>query len=459
MMPNDETPILHTGERVDYTHQPVLYMQENNIYFGETKIATSLPKQPLLALVVDVGTTTVSATLVDVTSGLEIDAISGLNPQRQFGQEVLSRITYYQNNKASGLDEMQRAILTLIESFGEELTTKHGYQPSNIYSVCVSSNAVMNHILIGVNPEPLALAPYDLQFKQSKIVSFETLELSAFGEGVVVTVPNISAFVGGDIVAGMLATGIHHDRQTSLFVDIGTNGEMILNRAGKLYATSCAAGPALEGMMITCGVTAQPGAIEEAHFDGAKLTIQTIQNQVSTGICGSGILALIREFLAVGLITTRGNIQKRDTAPESLQSYIMTDKKGLWVDKANNIYITQKDVRMIQLAKGAILSGVQALLNASKKTPEEVTKVYISGQFGSYLSEASLLGVGLLPKAFANKINYMGNTSQSGCYLFMMDKDLYQEAQKVVETIETVELSAVESYSRLFAKASLFPDE
>lgn len=448
--------ILQTGSMVAFEKKPVVQQENGMVYFNQQPIQLARDDQALLSLIVDIGTTTMIVSLIDCVNREEIASKSDLNPQRKYGQEVLSRITHVQQHGEEGLKELQQMIIQTIENLGRELCAENGYNPEDIFSVFTASNTVMDHLLMGESPIGLGVAPYEMAFKNTQARYFRDVGIETIGQGVIVSLPNVSAFVGGDIVAGMISTGIYAHNGCELFIDIGTNGELILEKDGKLYSTSCAAGPALEGMNISCGINAQDGAIEEARMADNTLRLQTISDQPAIGICGSGILAIIREFLQANLILKSGNIIKPDAVPEHLAHFLVPDKKALWVDKELGIYITQKDIRQIQLAKGAIISGVYFLLRESGVKAEEIDRVYIAGQFGSYLSADSLTVVGLLPEVLHDRIEYVGNTSKSGCYMVAMSQDLYNQLDHIVNNVHHIELSLLTDFDRIFARNARF---
>lgn len=448
--------ILQDGAMASFNSQSVLHRKEQDIYLDQELIARSDSDAPLLSVVVDIGSTTLAVSLVDHDKGVELDATTGLNPQRPYGDDVLSRTSYIIEHE-QGLDQLQQLILDQLQSLILDLLDENGFTPQDLYGVFIASNAIMNHILLGISPVPIARSPYKLQFKGKKLVDFQDLGWQLFGDGKVVVLPNITSFVGGDITAGILSTAIYKKKGTELFIDIGTNGELILTHHGQLYATSCAAGPALEGMGIACGVTAQVGAIEEASFEGDELQLQTIGQKASLGICGSGVLALIREFIKAGLIHPRGNIQKADQVDPSLHHFFVEGKKALWVDAEEGIYLSQKDIRQLQMAKGAILTGVLSLIDFAGVQVDDIEKVYIAGQFGKHLSADSLTQVGLLPQAFHDKIDYVGNTSKSGCFMVAMSQELYDLVDDLVKNIKFLPLTIVENFDILLAKSTHFP--
>lgn len=454
---SSDLDILHDGRMAAFDSQAVVWQNDQHLYLDDQVMAPAV-EGPVLSAVVDIGSTTLAVSLVDNQSGREIAATTGLNPQRPYGEDVLSRTSYIIEHD-QGLDRLQSLIIDQLQDLILALLDEHGYGPGDLYAIYIAANAIMNHILLGLSPEPLGRSPYRLHFKGKKVVDFQDLALDVFGLGKLVVLPNITAFVGGDVTAGIVATDIYQKEATELFIDIGTNGELILTHQGQLYATSCAAGPALEGMGIACGVTAQVGAIEEADFDPAShsLAIRTIGQQAPMGLCGSGVLAVIREFLKAGLINPRGNIVKKEKIDPALHHFYVDGQKALWVDRPAAIYLSQKDIRQLQMAKGAILTGVLSLLDFAGVGVDQVSTVYIAGQFGKHLSADSLTQVGLLPQAFHPIIEYVGNTSKSGCFMVAMNRPLYQRVDDLVSHIKFLPLTLVEDFDLRLAKATAFP--
>lgn len=399
-------------------------------------------------LLVDLGTTSISLALLDNKSGQLIDIRTVINPQRQWGMDVMSRITAIQR-QADLLDAMQKAIIQIILSTCQDLCPNL----EQIARIFVAGNAVMNHILLGQSPISLGQYPYELAFQSSQFIPFNQIGLTALGQGQLITLPNISAFIGGDIVAGILKAGLQNVDKTRLFIDVGTNGELVLAHNNKYFATSCAAGPALEGMNITCGMLAQRGAIEEARFTEGLIQVTTIENSSSRGICGSGILAVIREGLKEGIIDYRGRLQPNP----SYEEMIDLDQKRLYLDEKRQIFISQKDIRQIQLAKGAIRAAIDCLLKEARLEARDIEQVMVSGQFGSYIQPQSFTVLGMFPHQWENCIHYLGNASLKGCQIFAGSPLLRKEAEYFVKNIHQIDLNIIENFERIFARSLLFP--
>ena len=403
----------------------------------------------LYGMAVDIGTTTVAAALTDMNSGATLARATCLNSQKAFGQDVISRIGYTMQNE-NGLAELNRAIAGDMASLCRELCESAGIAGEDIYEVTVAANSVMTHLLGNVDPSSLAAFPFlpaytgPLRFPASDL----RLPVSPLAE--VFCLPAISSYVGGDITAGLLACDVRSLAGVTLFIDIGTNGEMVLSVDGKMYSCSCAAGPALEGMNISCGMRAAEGAIEDAVMDETGLHLKTIGNAAPRGICGSGLLALIGELVRNDIIKPNGRLAEHPSVVEE------AGRKQFIVDAADDIRLTQNDIRQVQLAKGAILAGVDILLQQAGISAEQVDRVLVAGQFGAHLTEKSLLLSGLLPGAFAGHISYVGNTSLSGAILCLLNAKEKEIAASAAEGVEYVELSVFPSYEKALASAMRF---
>ena len=416
----------------------------------------------LFAVAADIGTTTVVASLIDMETGREWGSASAVNPQKEHGQDVLTRITWVQEVGPEAVGRMQQEIVRELETMTLSLCEEHGVSPRRVVQINVGANATMTHLLLGVDPRSIGLSPYAPQLRRERCERASDLGFSRIHRDArVFCLPQISAFVGGDIVAGIVTASLTEARDNVLFVDIGTNGEMVLSRHGELFAASCAAGPALEGMNVSCGMRAQEGAVEEASLRDGRLALETIGGAEKTplGLCGSGILAVVREFLAAGLITRRGNIAKPEEVAPELRHFIgeTEGRRSLVLCGGEpSLSLTQKDVRQIQLAKGAILSGALCLIAAAGLTPDTVDRVVIAGQFGRHLAPESLVGAGLLPAAFGDRIQYIGNSSRTGAYLSLVSREHCRRMTGGIQGVRYVELSVTPGYERIFAEALLF---
>ena len=404
-------------------------------------------------IAIDIGTTTVAMELIDLSNAAIIAKASEINSQIAFGFDVMSRIAYTMEN-VDGLFKLQKSIVNTLNMLIDKLQADTGKE--DIAEITVAANTVMCHILLGESVEGLGKYPFSPVFTKSRTVA--GFDIGIKSDAKVTTLPHISGFVGSDIVAGVYASGLCKGDKNVLFIDIGTNGEMILKSGDKLLATSCATGPALEGMNISCGMRAGEGAIDNFCIEKNSLSYTTVGNRAAVGICGSGVLAMVRELLKNNIINGRGaiDVEKQKKAYD----FIAFDKSNKpFIKISDDINFTTKDIRQVQLAKGAILSGILALVSKAKLELKDISKVYIAGQFGKYISVDSFFGVGLLPIEFFDKVEYLGNTALAGAYMALLDKCAIEDMSLLSNKTEFFELSRFDNYDRIFAKALRFNGE
>lgn len=417
---------------------------------------------------VDIGTTTVIVSVVDLIKGQVLDNASAINPQIDFGLDVLSRIAYAGEHGNMGILKLQKAIVGCLNKLGLELCARHNIDPGTIYTVVTAANATMAHILLGISPCSLGVAPFSPIFTNAQDVSSNDIGLRAFPNARLHMLPSVSAYIGADIVAGALACDLGTTQNNVLFIDIGTNGEIVLAANGKLISCSCAAGPALEGMNIHHGMRASSGAIEDIQIEQApdqicmNIRLKIIGDGQPAGICGSGVLAAIRELLAVGIIRPDGRMLKAaDLSAEDPRRALCLEYQGKAAvqlhDAPHQVLITQKDVRQVQLAKGAILSAFTALLHHAEIEIEKIDQVFVAGQFGAYLPARSLTACGIIPQCLEERVRFLGNTSRTGACMALLSRSVQQQMSQLAKHIDYIELSTQQSYDRLFAVSMRFP--
>lgn len=409
---------------------------------------------------IDIGTTTVAVSLVNLRDGETKADASMVNMQKNFGLDVLTRISYAADNP-NGKDKLQEAIVGSINSMIGLVVEETGIDPDEILEIIVSANTTMAHLLMGVDSTSMGRYPYEPAFKESQKVLASEIGLEAGKDTILYTLPHVSAFIGSDVVAGVYVAEMEKKKENQLFIDIGTNGEIVLAKEGKLYSCSCAAGPALEGMNISCGMRAEPGAIEDVLISEKGVELKTIDDEKAIGICGSGILAVVKELLKVGLVKDRGVFVKKEDIAEDDYRYDLIEldgkKREFLMHENPRLVITQDDVRQVQLAKGAILSGFLALLNVAGITMDDLDVVYVAGQFGSHLPADSLVGTGILPAGVKDKIKYLGNSAKTGAYMALMNDDIKEELNRIAKDIEYVELAVTENYESIFRNSMIYP--
>ena len=409
-------------------------------------------------IAVDIGTTTIVVYLVNLGTGMTLAATSAINPQTSFGADVISRISYI-GDDPDKLSQLQRAVTKRINSLIKEVFSKTGRKPSAKDSMAVAGNTTMEHIFAGVSPESIGRSPFEPQFYDSLELEASELGINAEKGVKVKLLPNIYGFVGGDIVSGIIYTGMHKSKELSLLVDIGTNNEMVLGNNDFMLCCSAAAGPALEGAKIKMGMRAAPGAIDSVKKNGRGISITTIGDMPPVGICGSGLVDAISELLKAGVITESGRFADEEELEEHLSSRFK-GKKGKdfsFILAAEGEYgsnpevgITQKDIREIQLAKGAIAAGAQILLDVAGKKLDDIKSVYLAGAFGNYIDIENAVRISILPDVPRERIHPVGNSAGAGVCLMLKDPSLWDTAADIIKRAEHIELASHKDFQEIF---------
>jgi uncharacterized 2Fe-2S/4Fe-4S cluster protein (DUF4445 family) len=426
---------------------------DSQVWAG-TKLLASFPGVfPVanLGIAVDIGTTTLVVVLVDLASGKELAVSSALNPQTAFGHDVLSRIRFAA--EPDGLSTMQRALMKTLNDLVLQVCERAGAQASHIHEAVLGGNTCMLHIAAAVDPAPLGRSPYVPSLTGGTHLQAADLGLDIAAHGLVYLPPVVSGFVGADITAGILATDLHRLQETTLLLDIGTNGEMVLAHAGELWATSTAAGPAFEGVNITCGMRATSGAIDAVSAQAAGWHAHTIGEVPAVGICGSGLIDLVSRLVQSGAVGKNGRFEPA-VIPVVGNWGEVAGRRLLRV--SGDVVLTQKDVRQVQLAKAAIRAGLEALLDSAKVGVQDVKRVLVAGSFGYHLRPDSLAGAGLLPPGLAARVEAAGNTCKSGAVTLLTSDDARQELLSVAKRVRSVELSNDEAFSKRFVRHMAF---
>ena len=400
------------------------------------------------AIAFDLGTTTVVATLLDLETGTPAAVRSMLNRQQPYGADVISRVsaTMLDENALGALEA--RAHETLSQLAGE-VCEEAGVSPHDVYEIVVVGNVTMTQLALGIDPEPLSMAPF--------IVASHDLPpalASDFGVGVhprapAVVFPSLGAYVGGDIVAGMLASGLTRDKRVRLFIDVGTNSEIALGSNERVLATAAPAGPAFEAAQIRCGMRAAEGAIEGVKIRDGELELQVIGDVEPVGICGSGLVDCVAEMVQAGLLDNSGRFtdDPRMTKIGEERVFMLAD----------DVYLSQRDVRELQFAKASIATGWNILLREMDLTPEDISQVLLAGSFGAYLSPASAVRIGLVPALALPRIVSAGNVASEGAKMAALSHRERAEARSIVHEVEYVELSGRDDFNDLFIDQLAFP--
>ncbi len=442
-IPGTATVVLHGDEVIQVEH-------------GDTT-------DVLYGVAIDIGTTTVVCSLIDMLTGEELANASMINAQKHFGLDVLTRITYELEHPEDGIQKLQTAIVDSINDMIADICRQAGIQKEQIYEITVGANCTMMHMLLGVDATPIGKAPYAPMFVKARDIPAAGIGIEAAKGARLYCLPSVSAYIGADIVAGAYVCNLKEENGNVLFIDIGTNGEIVLSNHGRLLCCSCAAGPALEGMNISSGMRAAEGAIEDVKITEDGVALKVIGDEEPTGICGSGILAVVKELLRTGLVRKQGAFIKLNKLDESDYRFKLmqeNDRKREFIlsGSPEKLLITQGDIRQVQLAKGAILSGFIALLKKAGIEMKDLDKVMIAGQFGAHLPSDSLTGTGILPEEVGDRLVYVGNSSRTGAYMALMSAKVKRGMEELAHYMDYMELGATEGYERLFSDCLIFPD-
>ncbi len=406
---------------------------------------------------IDIGTTTVVVSLVDLQTGEELASASQVNAQKRFGLDVLTRITYVYQQPERGTADLQNVIVTQLGNLIAQACAEAKRKPEEICRVTVAANCTMTHMLLGVDARPLGRAPYSPVFKAAQRLKCAEIGLEICKDAELYCLPQVSAYIGSDIVAGAHVCNMAEEKENVLFIDIGTNGEIVLSSGGRLLCCSCAAGPALEGTNISCGMRAAEGAVEDVRILPDHTELEVIGGSRAAGLCGSGILAAVRELLDKGYVKPSGVfIKKSEEGPGADERLFLQGAKRAF-RLGEQLIITQDDVRQVQLAKGAILSGFMALLRRAGIDMDDLDKVLIAGQFGAHLPADSLIGIGILPSEVGGKLTYVGNSSKTGAYMALLSEKERIAMESLADRMEYMELAETPDYESLFAGCMIFP--
>jgi uncharacterized 2Fe-2S/4Fe-4S cluster protein (DUF4445 family) len=422
----------------------------------------------LFGIAFDLGTTTVVATLLDLSTGTPVAVASALNQQQPFGADVITRIS------ATMMDPDTLARLTALAQqtlaeLAAEVCAAGGIDPAEVYEVALAGNATMTHIVLGIDPEPLGVAPFILATRLLPEVLAAELGLPAHPRARAVIFPPFGAYVGGDITAGLLASGMDRDARIRLFIDIGTNCEIVLGNRDWLLATAAPAGPAFEGAAIRCGMRAADGAIEVVTMTPDGLGLKVIGDTEPAGLCGSGLVDAVTGLVRLGLLDSSGRLVSEERAAELAPG--LADRLTQlgaervfvlhWLGEPGNVsrsvYLSQRDVRELQFAKAAIATGWRILLEEAGLEPGDIQQVLLAGSFGSYLSPANAIRLGLVPDIPVLRVVSAGNVAGEGAKMALLSVRERAGGLALLEEVRYVELSDRTDFNDRFVDQLAFP--
>lgn len=423
---------------------------------GNEVVTACGPGTKLLGLAVDVGSTKIAAYLADLHTGEVLAAKGRMNSQIAYGDDIMTRLTFALE-VANGGETLRQVITQDINQLLNELCAEMDCTSDTIADAVIVGNTAMHHLFLGLPIKQLALAPYVPAVSGSVDIKSRDLGLSIAPGAYVHILPNIAGFVGADHVAMLLATGIYESKKTVLGLDIGTNTEISLSVQGRIWSCSCASGPAFEGAHIKDGMRASGGAIERIKIANSLVEFHTINNESPVGICGSGILDAIAQLYEAGILNHKGKLRPhslvRDTQNGREFVLVPSGKSG----SGKDITLTEKDISEVQLAKGAIFSGMDILFSEANISWNEVDEGIIAGAFGSYIDVSSAITIGMFPPIPMERFIQVGNAAGVGAKLALISKKQRELAKDISRKVNYVELTNYPRYKHTFAQALWFP--
>ena len=420
------------------------------------------------AIAFDLGTTTVVATLLDLSTGMPLAVQSMLNKQQSFGADVITRISATMTVDGA-LGRLCHFAQESLNELAQAVCEAAGVSPSEVYEIAVAGNATVTHIVLGIAPGPMGVAPFILSTRTFPEILARQLGVEVHERARAVVFPSVGAYVGGDIVAGLCASGMDRDSRVRLFLDVGTNCELVVGNCDHLIATAAPAGPAFEGATIRCGMRASPGAIDVVKMTPAGLELGVIGDAEPGGICGSGLVDAVAELVRLKLIDSSGRFASDEeaarVAPGIRARLTELGEERVFVlhwhreehDIARSIYLSQRDVRELQSAKAAIATGWHILLEEAGLTVEDLHEVVLAGAFGSYLSPVSAIRLGLVPGLEVRQVLSAGNVAGEGAKMALLSLRERAGAMALLAEVRYVELSDRADFNDRFVAQLPFP--
>jgi len=417
--------------------------------------------RPPLGVSVDIGTTNVIATLVDLDSGRILEQASTINRQIACGEDVISRIIYSEHK--GGLKQLNQLVIHTINELLNELAAINCTKTSDIDQMVVAGNTTMTHLLLSLPPKYIRQEPYVPTTTQFPLVTAKELGLKINPNATVYCIPAVAAYIGGDITAGVLSSRLFSSNKLSLFLDIGTNGEIVLGNSDWIMACACSAGPAFEGAGVSCGMPAITGAIDEVTLNSTTLepTIKTINDAPALGICGSGMISALAEMLNTGTIDRAGHISHITSHNQRIQSgehgaeYVLC--RAADSGAGRSITLTEVDINNLIRTKAAIYAGIIVMLRKLGISLSQIEQVLLGGAFGQHINIEQAIQIGLLPDLPWERVHYLGNTSLSGAYNILLSRQAQQQAENIAHQITYLELVADNEFMDEFIAASFLP--
>lgn len=428
----------------------VVYGRNKIWYIAESDQDAS---KDFLGIAFDLGTTTLACELLDLKSGTSLYRGATLNRQASFGADVISRIEAIQKNPGN-LVKLKEAAVSTMNQLIEEAIEKTHKDFQDIFVVSVAGNTIMEHIFWGVSPVSIGVAPYVPVFVRSSVGLGKELGLLVHPQAQVYLFPSCAGYVGGDIVSGLATFDVEESKETTLYIDIGTNGEIVLIHEGKIWCCGTAAGPAFEGAQIRQGMRATPGAVSSVCFRGGELVWQTIGGESPRGICGTGLIDALALLVESGLIGPTGRFLEGCSHPLAARIEEENGEKVFVINREPRLVLTQKDISQLQLAKAALQAGRAILLKEAGLKEEDIQRVVLAGSFGSFINPQSAVKIGLIPPA--KRIESVGNACLAGAKEALLSERFRKYCEELARRAHYIELSGRTDFQEIFTRSLFF---
>ncbi|MDY2628682.1 MAG: ASKHA domain-containing protein [Lachnospiraceae bacterium] len=442
----------------------------NVVLCGNEILDLRAADDPVYVMAFDIGTTTIVGYLLNAVTGEELAVSSMLNPQSQYGADVIERSNYAISD---GVEKLSSLVRQALNDLIAQAVKKAGIVREQIYMISVVGNTCMHHLFTGVSPRALVHAPYNPAVSEGLMLDASGLDISIFPGGKVMILPNIAGFVGADTVGVLLSTEFDTLEELSLVIDIGTNGEMVMGNKDRYIACSTAAGPAFEGAKIACGMRGARGAIDHAKWEDGRFTYSVIGGGKPVGICGSGLMDIVTFMLEKGLMDEMGRMLDEDeyeteeaqscasriirVGDNNMKAFLLADETES--GNGQQVYLSQKDIREVQLAKSAMAAGVTLMADTLGVEVADIRKVMIAGAFGNYMEPHSACGIGMIPGELENRIVPVGNAAGEGAKIAALNYDEYKRCQKIAAECEFLELATHPDFQDTFVDLMEFPGQ
>lgn len=442
----------------------------NVVLCGNEILDLRAAADPLYVMAFDIGTTTIVGYLLNAVTGEELSVASMLNPQAQYGADVIERSNYAISH---GVEDLSSLVHSALNELIAQAVRKAGITREQIYMISVVGNTCMHHLFAGISPKALVHAPYNPAVSEGLMLNASDMEISIFPGGKVMLLPNIAGFVGADTVGVLLSTEFDALEDMSLVIDIGTNGEMVMGNKVRHVACSTAAGPAFEGAKIACGMRGAKGAIDHAKWENGKFTYSVIGGGKPVGICGSGLMDIVTFLLEKGLMDEMGRMLDEDeyeteeaqacadriirVDSNKMKAFLLADEEES--GNGQKVYLSQKDIREVQLAKSAMAAGITLMADTLGVKIGDIKKVMIAGAFGNYMEPHSACGIGMIPSELEDRIVPVGNAAGEGAKIAALNYEEFKRCRKISTECEFLELATHPDFQDTFVDLMEFPEQ